>query len=64
MNRFSCFYTGRETENMAWGMWTRLLPLLALPISKAGVNTGSNQENVAEHCFCNEKTLFIKFFGH
>ena len=25
---------------------TRLLPLLAIPISKAGVSTGSNQENM------------------
>ena len=31
---------------------TRLLPLLAIPISKAGVNTGSSQENV-------ERTLLL-----
>ena len=46
ITRLFCFHTGK------WFGWTRLLPLLAIPISKAGVNTGSNQENV-------ERTLLL-----
>ena len=43
------------------GLWTRLLPFLAIPISKAGVTTGSNQENVERTLLCHEYN--IKFFG-
>ena len=43
---FLAFTQGvRQRIWLGW-MWTRLLPLLAISISKAGVNTGSNQENV------------------
>ena len=36
---------------LGW-LWTRLRPLLAIPISKARVNTGSNHENM-------ERTLLL-----
>ena len=54
------FLTGRETEK--WFGWTRLLPLLAIPISKAGVNTVPIKKMWKEHCFCNEYTCFF-FWG-
>ena len=40
-----CFYSGWERMWPGW-LWTRLLPLLAILISQAGVNTSSSQENV------------------
>ena len=49
---FLAFTEGvRQRIWFGW-LWTRLLPLLAIPISKAGVSTGSNQENV-------ERTLLL-----
>ena len=57
-----CFYTGHEIENM-WRLWTRLLPLLAILISKAGVNTDSNQETVEKKLLLQSLYLFIKFSG-
>ena len=49
---FLAFTQGvRQRIWLGW-LWTRLLPLLAIPISIAGVNTGSNQENV-------ERTLLL-----
>ncbi len=49
---FLAFTQGVRQRIWLGGLWTRLLPLLAIPISKAGVNTGSNQENV-------ERTLLL-----
>ena len=58
---FLAFTQGvRQRIWLGW-LWTRLLPLLAIPISKAGVNTGSNQENVERTCFCNEYTCLLSF---
>ena len=45
---------------LGW-LWTRLLPLLAIPISKAGVSTGSNQENVERTLLLQWIYLFINF---
>ena len=44
-------------------LWTRLLPLLAIPISKAEVNTGSNQENVQKNIVfvINEYACLLSF---
>ena len=43
---FLAFTQGvRQRIWLGW-LWARLLPLLAIPIFKAGVSTGSNQENV------------------
>ena len=47
---------------LGW-LWTRLLPLLAIPISKAGVSTGSNYETVERTLPLQWIYLFIKFFG-
>ena len=49
---FLAFTQGVTQRIWLGGLWTRLLPLLAIPISKAGVSTGSNQENV-------ERTLLL-----
>ena len=49
---FLAFTQGVRQRIWLERLWTRLLPLLAIPISKAEVNTGSNQENV-------ERTLFL-----
>ena len=49
---FLAFTQGARQRIWLGGLWTRLLPLLAIPISKAGVNAGSNQENV-------ERTLLL-----
>ena len=49
---FLAFIQGVRQRIWLGGQWTRLLPLLAIPISKAGVSTGSNQENV-------ERTLLL-----
>ena len=46
------FIQGLRQRIWLGGLWTRLLPLLAIPISKAGVNTGSNHDNV-------ERTLLL-----
>ena len=46
-----------------WQLWTRLLPLLAILISKAGVNTDSNQETVEKKLLLQWLYLFIKFSG-
>ena len=43
---FLALTQGVKQEIWLGWLWTRLLPLLAILISKAGVNTGSNQENV------------------
>ena len=49
---FLAFTQGvRQRIWIGW-LWARLLPLLAIPISKAGVNTSFNQENV-------ERTLLL-----
>ena len=42
------FFLSHRAWDRIWlvWLWTRLLPLLAILISKAGVNTSSNQENV------------------
>jgi len=40
------FTQGVRQRIWLWGLWTRLLPLLVIPISKTGVSTSSNQENV------------------
>jgi len=44
VKRFSYFYTGRETENMAWVTVDKIGATLGYQISKTGVNTCSNQE--------------------
>ena len=49
---FLAFTQGVREIIWLGGLWTRLLPLLASPISKAGVSTGSSQENV-------ERTLLL-----
>ena len=49
---FLAFTQGVRQRIWLEGLWTRLLPFLAIPISKAGVNTGSNQESV-------ERTLLL-----
>ena len=49
---FLAFTQGVRQRIWLGGLWTRLLPLLARLISKAGVNTSSNQENV-------ERTLLL-----
>ena len=49
---FLGFTQGVRQRIWLGGLWTRLLPLLALPISKTAVNTGSNQEKV-------ERTLLL-----
>ena len=43
---FLAFTQGMKQRIWLGWLWTRLLSLLAILISKAGVNTGSNQENV------------------
>ena len=60
---FLAFTQGvRQRIWLGW-LWTRLLPLLAIPISKAGVNTGLNHENVERTLLLQWIYLFIKFFG-
>ena len=49
---FLAFTQGMRQRIWLGWLWTRLLPLLAILISKAGVNTSSNQENV-------ERTLLL-----
>ena len=49
---FLAFTWGMRQRIWLGGLRTKLLPLLAIPISKAGVNTGSNLENV-------ERTLLL-----
>ena len=49
---FLAFTQGARQRIWLGGLWTRLLPFLAIPISEAGVSTGSNQENV-------ERTLLL-----
>ena len=49
---FLAFTQGVRLRIWLGWLWTRLLPLLAIPISKTGVNTGSNQENM-------ERTLLL-----
>ena len=59
---FLVFTQGVRQRMWLGGLWTRLLSLLAIPISKAGVNTGSNQENVERTLLLKWIYLFIKFF--
>ena len=49
---FLAFIQGVRQRIWLGGQWTRLLPLLAIPISKARVSTGSNHENM-------ERTLLL-----
>ena len=42
---FLAFTQGMRQRIWLGWLWTRLLPLLAIPVSKAGVSTGSNQED-------------------
>ena len=49
---FLAFTQGMRQRIWLRGLWTRLLPLLAIPISKGWVSTGSNPENV-------ERTLLL-----
>ena len=49
---FLAFTQGMRQRIWLRGLWTRLLPLLAIPVSKAWVSTGSNPENV-------ERTLLL-----
>ena len=44
---------------LGW-LWTRLLPLLAIPMCKAGVNTGYNQENEGKE-MCNLFRVCLNF---
>ena len=58
---FLAFTQGvRQRIWLAW-LQTRLLPLLAIPISKAGVSTSSNQEMLKEHYICNEYACLLSF---
>ena len=49
---FRSFTQGVKQRIWLGWLWTRLLPLLAISVSKAGVNTSSNPENV-------ERTLLL-----
>ena len=51
-NDFLALTQGVKQKIWLGWLWTRLLPLLAIPRSKAGVSTGSSQENV-------ERTLLL-----
>ena len=60
---FLDFTQGVRQRIWLGGLWTRLLPLLAIPVSKAGVNTGGKivKKMWKEHCFCNEYTCLLNF---
>ena len=60
---FFAFTQGVRQRIWLGGLWTRLLPLLAIPVSKAGVNTGGKivKKMWKEHCFCNEYTCLLNF---
>ena len=60
---FLAFTQGARQRIRLGGLWTRLMPLLAVPISKAGVSTGSNQENVERTLILSWIYMFVKFFG-
>ena len=49
---FLAFTQGLRQRRWLGELWTRLLPLLAIPVSKAWVDTSSNQEKV-------ERTLLL-----
>ena len=64
---FLAFTQGVRQRIWLERLWTRLLPLLAIPISKAGVNlltlalTVPIKKMWKEHCFCNEYACLLSF---
>ena len=61
---FLAFAQGvRQRIWLGW-LWTRLLPLLAIPIYlKQGSLPVTIKKMWKEHCFCNEYTCLLSFFG-
>ena len=58
---FLAFTQGVIQRIWLGGLWTRLLPLLAILISKQGSVPVPLMKMWKEHCFCNEYTCLLSF---
>ena len=59
---FLAFTQGMRQRIWLGGLWTRLLPLLAIPIYlKLGSILVPIKKMWKEHCFCNEYTCLLSF---
>ena len=58
---FLAFTQGVRQRKWLGGLWTRLLPLLAIPISKAGSIPVPTKKVWKKHCFCNEYICLLSF---
>ena len=63
MKRYYCFYSGRETEDVAWVTMVQIVATLGHPdISSRGQYQFQSRKcgkNIA--CFCNEYTCLLSF---
>ena len=61
MNRFFCFNTGCETENMAWVTGLDCCYSWSSQYLKQGSILVPIKKMWKEHCFCNEYTCLLSF---
>ena len=60
MKRNYCFYSGWETEDVAWVTMDQIVATLGHPTSSGRGQIRFQFKNMwTEHCFCNEYTCFL-----